>query len=118
MKPKPSVLGMALVCLVSLAGCNRPATELTQVSLMGKAASSHDMAMSGEDALINSQVKLALESTEGLNGEDISVTTREGQVTLTGKLPAWQIERAEAVARNVEGVRDVFNKLKPLGVMA
>jgi hyperosmotically inducible protein len=119
MKSRPSSWGLALVCLIGLAACNRPATELTPVSIAGKmphGAVHGDM--SAEDALITSHVKMALVAAEGINGEDIVVTTRQGEVTLTGSLPARQISRAEQVARNVEGVRDVYNKLKPLGVMA
>jgi len=115
MRSHPSMLGMTLVCLIGVAACNRPHTELTPVSLRVKAA---QVDMSAEDALITSHVKLALVANEGINGESISVSTRQGQVTLSGSLPARQIALAEEVARNVDGVRNVYNKLKPIGVMA
>lgn len=120
MKPYAPALGMALACLASLglSACNRPATDLTSVSLMERAASPHGhLAMSAEDALLTSQVKLALVATEGINGEDILVTARQGKVTLVGSVPSGQIPLAEEVARNVDGVRSVYNKLKPVGIM-
>lgn len=113
------MLAMVLAALVGLAACNRPATQLTPVSASppGKAGSS-DISMRMDDALITSEVQAALAAAADINGKDIQVSTREGEVTLSGSVPARQIERAEEVARNVDGVRDVNNRLKPIGVMA
>lgn len=41
------------------------------------------------------------------------MSTDKGQVTLSGTVPADQIARAEAVARGVDGVHEVVNRLEP-----
>lgn len=117
MSSHPSLLALAFACLACLPACNRPATEVTPASLQSK-ASRVEADASADDALITSQVQSALAEAEDINGKDIRVSTREGQVTLSGSIPARQIERAEEVARNVDGVREVDNQLKPVGVMA
>lgn len=117
MKSHPSTGAMILACLVCLAACNRPATTAAPHLLQAKSVRAGTDA-SAADALITSQVKSALAAAEDIDGDDILVSTREGQVTLAGRVPARQIALAEEVARNVDGVRDVNNKLKPIGVMA
>lgn len=117
MESHPSTWVLVLACLLGLAACNRPATTATPVLLQAKSTHA-ETDSSVADALITSQVKSALVAAEDIDGENILVKTREGQVTLSGRVPARQIALAEEVARNVDGVRDVNNKLKPIGVMA
>jgi len=65
-----------------------------------------------DDAGITAKVKAALIAEKGVDGISINVDTREGTVTLTGKVPdKAQVERATQVARDVEGVKAVDNKL-------
>lgn len=117
MRPQPPALAMVLAGLVGLSACDRPAMELTPASLPTKARGSA-ASMSVDDILICSQVKSALVAAEDINGTAILVTAKDGKVTLTGSIPARQIKRAGEVARDVEGVREVNNQLRPIGVMA
>jgi hyperosmotically inducible protein len=57
-------------------------------------------------------VKTALLAEKGVSGTDINVDTAQGTVTLSGRVSeASQIERAGQVAKEVEGVKTVLNKL-------
>ena len=65
-----------------------------------------------DDAGITAKVKAALIAEKGVNGMSINVDTSEGNVTLTGKVPdPTQVERATQVARGIDGVKSVDNKL-------
>lgn len=61
------------------------------------------------------KVRLALNAEAAVAGEDISVSTVGGTVTLSGAVPQQQIPRALQVARAVEGVKDVDNRLLATG---
>lgn len=66
-----------------------------------------------DDATITTEIKTSLLADKILNGIAISVTTFEGDVTLTGAVQnTAQIKRASEVARSVKGVRKVDNLLK------
>jgi len=70
---------------------------------MGKAVS---------DTMITTKVKASLKTDSGLKGSDISVSTNNGQVALTGKVQdRQQADRAAELARKVDGVKDVDNRL-------
>ncbi len=57
-------------------------------------------------------MKAALVAEKDVSGMSINVDTKQGKVTLTGKVPdPSQAERAIQVARGVEGVKAVENKL-------
>jgi hyperosmotically inducible protein len=65
-----------------------------------------------DDAAITAKVKTALLAEKGVNGTSIDVDTSQGRVTLSGRVPDQsQVERAAQVARGVEGVKDVDNRL-------
>ncbi len=65
-----------------------------------------------DDAGITAKVKAALIAEKDVSGMNINVDTKQGKVTLTGKVPdPSQAERAIQVARGVEGVKAVENKL-------
>lgn len=66
----------------------------------------------GSDGAITARVKTALMADEQVKGLAIDVDTRDGQVTLKGTLDHEdQVTRALDVARAVEGVREVINRL-------
>lgn len=66
-----------------------------------------------DDAGITTQVKAKLFKDEILTGIAISVSTFEGEVTLTGAVKTSKIKhRATTVARSVAGVSKVRNLLK------
>ena len=64
------------------------------------------------DMAITAKVNAALAVDDKLHATDINVTTKEGQVTLTGKAPdATSRERATTLASAVNGVKQVNNML-------
>jgi hyperosmotically inducible periplasmic protein len=60
------------------------------------------------DTWITTKVKTELATTEGIKSGDISVTTKNGLVTLSGVVNSKaQVQKAVAVAKAVTGVHDV-----------
>ena len=60
------------------------------------------------DTWITTKVKSELATTEGIKSGDISVTTKNGLVTLSGTVNSKaQVQKSVAVAKAVKGVRDV-----------
>jgi hyperosmotically inducible periplasmic protein len=65
------------------------------------------------DPWITTKVKLSLLSSEGVSGLDVNVDTVDGRVTLYGTAAtAQERERAEQLARKVEGVGEVRNLIQ------
>jgi len=88
---------------------NNTATPAPPTSPMGQAA------QAGDDTATTAKVKAALAADSAVNGSNVSVETNAGKVILTGALPQSQIERALQIARGVDGVRDVDNRLAATG---
>jgi hyperosmotically inducible periplasmic protein len=113
MKATP-VIGIALACVVGLAGCgrsdNKTAAERSSAAPPPQASTQVGQAL--DDTAITTKVKTELLAEKDVNGTAISVDTKNGQVTLSGTVPPAQIARAEAVTRKVDGVREVVNQLK------
>lgn len=66
-----------------------------------------------DDVAITSQVKAKLLDSDGVDGLDVNVDSKNGEVTLSG----WasntsEIRAAGSIAREVEGVKSVDNKLQ------
>jgi hyperosmotically inducible protein len=60
------------------------------------------------DTWITTKVKADLATTEGIKSGDITVTTKNGLVTLSGNVASKaQVQKATAVAKSVKGVHDV-----------
>ncbi|BFI96111.1 MAG: BON domain-containing protein [Rhodanobacter sp.] len=69
---------------------------------------SADAGQAVNDAWITTKVKSELATTKGVKSMDVSVTTKNRVVTLTGVLATrTDIKKAIAVAQSVKGVRDV-----------
>lgn|SRR5690606_30898063 len=67
-----------------------------------------DSAQPATDTWITTKVKADLLATENVDGTKINVTTVNGVVTLAGVLDsADQVQRAVALTREIEGVKDV-----------
>jgi hypothetical protein len=65
------------------------------------------------DSMVTSRVKSALLSDNLVSGTDVSVETYGGKVMLSGYVDAKnQIERAVEIAKGIEGVKQVVNKLE------
>lgn len=66
-----------------------------------------------DDTVLTAKVKSALVADETTKAYQISVTTFEGTVQLSGFVDDSEARsRATQVAKNVEGVRDVKNELE------
>jgi hyperosmotically inducible protein len=88
---------------------DQPASAQTPTTPMGQ------VAQAGDDTATTAKVKAALAADSSVNGSNVSVETNSGKVILTGALPPAQIERAVQIARGVDGVRDVDNRLAATG---
>lgn len=65
-----------------------------------------------DDGIITTKVKSALLKDTGLKSFDIKVETHKGEVQLSGFVDSEnQIDRAIAIAQEIEGVRNVDNKM-------
>ena len=65
------------------------------------------------DTAITGQVKTKFAADQRLKGSDVSVTTNNGVVTLTGTAPSSTARSAaESLASNVSGVRSVNNQIE------
>jgi hyperosmotically inducible protein len=92
-------IGVILVLIFLLASCRTPA---------GRSAGQVI-----DDATITTKVKAKIFDESFLKGLAISVQTFEGTVVLTGAVDTVeQRERAENIARSVEGVVGVNNNLQ------
>lgn len=77
---------------------------------VGNAAS--EMGDDMSDAAVTSKVKAAILGDPELKVMQISVATRDGVVTLTGEVDSQDAsDQAEAVAKRVDGVKQVDNQL-------
>ena len=60
------------------------------------------------DTWITTKVKAELATTPGISSGDVSVTTKNGLVTLSGVVNSKaQVQKSIAVAKSIKGVRDV-----------
>ncbi len=68
------------------------------------------------DTVITGKVKAALLADSNVKGTDISVETNQGDVTLSGTVASQaQIDDAVRIARGIDGVKNVENKLTVKG---
>ena len=71
-------------------------------------SSSDESAQPGTDGWITTKVKAQLMATKGIPSTDISVTTTNGVVTLSGVLDSKaQVQKSVAVAKGIKGVQKV-----------
>ncbi|GGC67481.1 BON domain-containing protein [Undibacterium terreum] len=91
--------------LVLLSGCNKTQDPVT-------AAPPTTVGTQVDDSVVTTKVKAALVQDEQVKSMDVKVTTNKGQVMLSGFADNQaQIDRSIAVAKGIEGVTDVDNKL-------
>ncbi len=118
--PTTLVAAAALAMLTGLAGCDRPAGDRVSTAPSPRTApatptppaADRTAGQTIDDAGITAKVKAALLAEKGVDGMRINVDTSQGNVTLSGKVPDQaQVQRATQVARGIEGVKDVDNKL-------
>jgi len=97
------VAAAAALAGLSLAGCNRPETPADKKVTAGTEL---------DDSVITTKVKTALMTDNVGKGGDTSVETRKGEVLLSGFVDSQaQADREVQLAKSVEGVQSVQNKL-------
>ena len=65
-----------------------------------------------DDSVITTKIKSSILADSSIKGSDISVDTKNGEVTLTGSVKnQTQMDRAQKLAQNTDGVKGVSNKL-------
>lgn len=70
-------------------------------------------AYAAADGWITTKTKLALMTTDGVSGTDVNVDTNDGAVVLHGKVATeMEKQKAETVARTIDGVKSVKNLLQ------
>jgi len=105
---KKSKLILFLLPVALLAGC---AGTGTQSGTQG-AASQRATAEPTGDAAITEKVKAALAADPALKDFKIGVTTEQGVVQLKGEIKTLALRRqAEAIVRNISGVKSINNQL-------
>jgi hyperosmotically inducible protein len=90
---------------VAVASMGNPPAQDAQSA---KAGHDDQSAQPGSDAWITTKVKADLLATKDVPGMDLRVDTRNGVVTLAGRVDTQaEADRAIAVARNIKGVTRV-----------
>lgn len=87
---------------------------LSTFLVLGAVACAHDTSMSqrASDTVITTKVKTALLADPDVSGLAVNVETLQGQVQLSGFVDtAQQARRAVDIAKRVDDVKDVINKM-------
>jgi hyperosmotically inducible protein len=100
---KPGIAAAAALAALALTGCSRPDTPADK-----KVSAGPEL----DDSVITTKVKTALMTDNLAKGGDTSVETRKGEVLLSGFVDSQaQADREVQLAKGVEGVQSVQNKL-------
>ena len=109
------VVAITFASALSLAACGkseekaRPPGEAPQA---GAPEAKTTVGTTIDDSAITTKVKSALLADAEVKGLDIKVETNKGEVQLSGFVETQaQIDRAVSVAKGVEGVKNVDNKM-------
>ena len=105
------VLTISLVGALALAGCGK-SEEKGPKPEGPKPEAKTTVGTEVDDSTITTKVKSALLADADVKSFDIKVETRKGEVQLSGFVDNQsQMDRAVAVAKGVEGVKKVDNKM-------
>jgi hyperosmotically inducible protein len=114
---KSVVLTIMLIGALSIVGCGKtedkgPEPAPAPAPEEPKPEAKTTMGTDIDDSTITTKVKAALLADEDVKGLDIKVETRKGEVYLSGFVDSQgQMDRAITVAKGVEGVKNVDNKM-------
>ncbi len=104
------VLTITLIGALSFAGCDKAGDKAPAPA--PSPAAETTVGTDIDDGTITTKVKAALLADDDIKSFDIKVETRKGEVHLSGFVDnQGQIDRAMTVARGIEGVKDVDNKM-------
>lgn len=102
---------MMLLAVALLGGC--AAGTMMGAGQGGRAEDGRSYEAARADNLLAAAVNRALVRDKGVRAGDVQVSVHDGVVTLTGTVPGnSSAERAERLARDVDGVKDVVNHLR------
>ena len=104
----PLILSMALAAATTIVmtGCSREATIAPSATVTPPISVGTEI----DDTIVTTRVKAAMVGDLELKGADVKVETRKGVVKLSGFAETQaQVMRAIAVARAIDGVKDVEN---------
>lgn len=105
-------VAVVLAGTLSLAGCEKKAEKAAEPGAPEPAAKT-TVGTEIDDSTITTKVKSALLGDDTVKGLDIQVETSKGEVQLSGFVDSQdQIDRAVTVAKGVEGVKNVNNKME------
>ncbi|EAZ97832.1 BON domain-containing protein [Marinobacter sp. ELB17] len=97
---------IALFSLLLLTACNKPPGNFEGIQ------QNISNAVNVADADVTKNVKIALDGDIAINGFDISVTTRKGDVRLVGVVDTQtQIDAVIKLARGADGAHTINNEL-------
>ena len=122
MKKFQALLSIMVCSIPLLAGCQQRSADEAGLSSGGSSmgstesggASSALEKVGNSDSAITTMVKAALLRDSKIKGADISVETKQGEVILSGFVDSpRQADEALKVAKSVDGVKRVTNKMKP-----
>ena len=100
---------IAAAVVASAGACSREEPQTTTASTP---ASSAAQPVQRDDASITTAVQAKYYATDDVRGRNVSVVTRDGVVTLRGEVESENAkQRAVALAREVEGVKNVQDDL-------
>lgn len=109
-KTNALVLGLAFALGVSGSGLAMAQTDMNQTQ---------DSEQPVSDTWITTKVKSELATTDGVKSTDISVTTKNGEVILTGALASkTSVDKAVAATKSIKGVRGVDSSGLKVGAMS
>ncbi len=106
----PNIILRVVFCsaaLILVSGCDSRQTEP-----LATAPATTSVGTEIDDGVVTAKVKSALLADPDVKSFDIKVETHKGEVLLSGFVGNQaQVDRAILVARGVEGVKDVANKM-------
>ncbi len=104
------VLAITLIGALSIAGCGKTEDKGPKPAAAPEAKTT--VGTDVDDATITTKVKSALLGDADVKSFDIKVETRKGEVQLSGFVDNQsQIDRAITIAKGVDGVKNVNNKM-------
>ena len=118
-----SIAATVLIGLLALAGCQKTTTThtdsaggtTTTTTISATPAASAVLDKAGEvalDSAVTVRIKSALLADPAIKSLKIDVETKDGVVALRGTVPSpANAERAVTVAKGVDGVKSVVNRL-------
>lgn len=101
-------LGLALLVSAVVQAADNPNAQAPATTANASSSANDKSAQPGTDGWITTKVKAQLMATKGIPSNDISVTTTNGVVTLSGVVDSKaQVQKSIAVAKAVKGVQHV-----------